>query len=264
MSNTNIHFTMELLIENVKQYPCLWDVNNILYRDSERKDLIWEMVARACGLPNGSVARSQWKRLRECHREALRRKKIAAERGHIRSTCWKFEREMEFLIPPEKRDNNSSNMSSADSGVSSNVKIDSPIPLPFRVELINKNSTVDDVIHERRDNKQTEREQMRRQAVDANRFPNDGLSDLFSSLCQKTRELPKYLQLRVQREVFESVTRAEEEALSLDQTVNMSSSRRSSTSSYEYVNPRPGSSATVQPKDEVDIEDEGMQIKQEP
>lgn len=63
-----------------------------------------------------------------------------------------------------------------------------------------------------REQRRTERDEIRKHITDANR-PQDALSHLFESLCQKTRDLPKYLQLRDQRQFFETITRAEEEAL---------------------------------------------------
>lgn len=70
-------------------------------------------------------------------------------------------------------------------------------------------------IFQERELRQIHKDELRRQVIDMNRIPQDALSKLFDSLCQKTRELPKFLQLRVEREIFEAVTRAEEEALSL-------------------------------------------------
>ncbi|KAL4720611.1 hypothetical protein ACJJTC_011809 [Scirpophaga incertulas] len=72
-----------------------------------------------------------------------------------------------------------------------------------------------------RDDREKQRRETRSTIYDCNRAVsetghNDGLTNLFASLCQKTRQLPKYLQLVVQREIFEAVIRAEEEALTND------------------------------------------------
>lgn len=85
----------------------------------------------------------------------------------------------------------------------------------------------------RRQIKERERKELRRQVYDENRVTRDALSDLFSSMCQKTRDLPKHLQLRVQREIFESVTRAEEEALLYE--TNSSSYNNSHSQKYSQM-----------------------------
>lgn len=84
-----------------------------------------------------------------------------------------------------------------------------------------------------REQRRAERDEIRKHITDANR-PQDALSHLFESFCQKTRDLPKYLQLRVQREIFETITRAEEEALSYDSMNTYYSSTPSNSSSYGY------------------------------
>lgn len=66
-----------------------------------------------------------------------------------------------------------------------------------------------------REQRRLERDQEIIRNIESSR-PRDALTDLFVSLCQKTCDHPKYLQLRVQREIFETITRAEEEALSYD------------------------------------------------
>lgn len=44
---------MRDFIEKVRVNPCLWDVNSVQYRDVSRKDAIWEVVAKECGMDNG-------------------------------------------------------------------------------------------------------------------------------------------------------------------------------------------------------------------
>ncbi|KAM3957729.1 uncharacterized protein ACR2FA_008242 [Aphomia sociella] len=249
--------TTELFIQNVRKFPCLWDMNNITYRDMTRKEKSWEIVARECNMLNGLEAKAQWKRLRDCHREALRRRKISAGQGARFFSPWKYEQLMDFLLPHTENKDSPTNFPIDPDG-SGDISTECLLPPPSRTEPLSKNRAIDDTVTEEREKireeRQKERDKWRRQIIETNRIRRDALSDLFSSLCQKTRDLPKYLQLRVQREIFESVARAEEEALTLEQTMN--ESPRSSTSSYDYLNPTPGSSAILQPKEEEEELDE--------
>ncbi|XP_052750028.1 uncharacterized protein LOC128200484 [Galleria mellonella] len=92
-------------------------------------------------------------------------------------------------------------------------------------------------------------------------LPRDALTNLFSSLYQKTRDLPKHLQLRVQREISESVTRAEEEVLLRDQSrisgIKVCTTRLSTLS---HDDPLSTSSTSHQSINEMVIEDEGVQF----
>lgn len=160
---------------------------------------------------------------------------------------WKYEIEMEFLLPTAKRflndtqDISYDTLNSTDSTAINTIK-ESPPESPLSesslyppednanhcvlhptssTESENSNQkrlvteSVTEILHEK-EQRQIHRDELRRHAFDMHHaLPQDALSKLFDSLCQKTQELPKYLQLRVQREIFEAVTRAEEEALSL-------------------------------------------------
>ncbi|XP_068628001.1 uncharacterized protein [Battus philenor] len=207
---------MELFIEQVRNHPCLWDTDSVAYRDASRKDLAWKIVARTCGLTNAAEAKNQWKRLRDSHREAMRRRKTATAIQAQTIGPWKYEKLMEFVLPQ--------NRETYASFCSENYIDNSLAGLTTEeCESNGENSTLDVEREIKRQIKDKEREELRRQIYDENRLRRDALSDLFSSMCQKTRALPKYLQLRVQREIFDAVTRAEEEALSFEnQTSNTS------------------------------------------
>ncbi|XP_059050751.1 uncharacterized protein LOC131845678 [Achroia grisella] len=263
---------MDVFIETVKKYPNLWDVNDATFKDFSQKNGYWQKVAKATGLPGASEAKLQWKRLRDCYREALRRRKITIERGLPVHGRWKYEHLMEFLLPlPERKEKQHSNKNftpefEINLDTEPIVTCNRVIPaLPtlenlnteklltrFNTENIENTIQIERV--KRRELRRKERQQTRQEAVEANRFDNDAITELFSSLCRKTKELPKYLQLRVQREIFESVSRAEEEALTFEQTIACNSPM-SSTSSYEYQHLRPGSSTMIQPKEEIDIDE---------
>ncbi|RVE51989.1 hypothetical protein evm_003267 [Chilo suppressalis] len=253
-----VRAAMEHFIEKVKLCPSLWDTGHLHYRDIVKKDSAWERIAKECGIENGREAKAVWKKLRDSHREAMRRRKTCTIQAAQNFKPWRYETEMEFLLPQvESRASylNVSNDSqigtptslSASETSTNNNDMRSPasptetlgtllIPRSTESDRRNQNKldTEDSITisqrERRREQKQSERDQWRRNILDTERCQRDALSNLFTSLYQKTRELPTYLQLRVQREMFEAVTRAEEEALSLD-----FSPASSSTSTYRNI-----------------------------
>ncbi|XP_075973142.1 uncharacterized protein LOC142974597 isoform X2 [Anticarsia gemmatalis] len=161
-------------------------------------------------------AKANWKKLRDSHREALRRRN--PENGPSAQTLgkWKYEDEMKFLVPQNTDFTDYESVGEDSNTVfEMETKHDSVQVLVDPLSITKKDLIEDNDERERmRAEKEQHRDEMRQQAFDMNR--DDPLSKLFDSLCEKTRELPKYLQLRVQREVFESVSNAEEEAMQLD------------------------------------------------
>lgn len=154
---------------------------------------------------------------------------------------WKYELLMEFIIPGN-RDTSADHEDSilpqqtqeSDAPEEPEILIDSPAEnveeiLPTEPQYRKHKDVTLKHFEDRA--KRRRREMARvitRKKIDPNRssrfggtsggIPNprasDALTELFSSMCKKTKQLPKMLQLRVQREVFDSVARAEEEALS--------------------------------------------------
>ncbi|KAM3958485.1 uncharacterized protein ACR2FA_007507 [Aphomia sociella] len=242
MSKSNNLLFMELFIQNVRSHPCLWDTNNISFRDLTRKGLTWELVAQECEMTNGDEAKSQWKRLTDCHREALRRRESSSGQQSRLFSPWKYEQLMDFLLPQYENRHNITNFS-----LDPVLGNDGNMEVLSHQTFMESNMRHDDVDgrEKRREQRQTERDESRKQVVETNRFSNDGLTDLFASLCQKTRELPTSIKLRVQREVFELVSRAEEEAFSLEQSLNHTNTPQSSPSSYECSNTEHSSNIVI-------------------
>ncbi|XP_028163368.1 uncharacterized protein LOC114354943 [Ostrinia furnacalis] len=217
---------MEEFILKVRSNPCLWDSSSVFFRDNARKHATWKSVAMECGMADVSEAKSIWKRLRDSHREAMRRRKIAQQT----LAPWKYEDLMDFLLPqPNNIDNNGSNFTieeedneeypniecevSEDEDIKPNI-VDvtiEPTNNPPIMEVNKRESFLDNLEEreKRRAEQNRQRSDLRKQLIDGNRnTEDDALTHLFTSLCQKTRTLPKHLQLRVQREIFESVTKA--------------------------------------------------------
>ncbi|GBP74983.1 hypothetical protein EVAR_56274_1 [Eumeta japonica] len=169
------------------------------------------------------VRTGKWKKLRDSHREALRRRKVKVGSSDGCMRPWKYEKQMSFLLPlmglrshslteemtsvnfPEASVN-FPEVSELESEVSEASQIDEQADAATdQREAYANSKAFFKMIRER---------ESRQAAVDSSRMQHrDPLDDLFSSLCAKTKALPKYLQLRVQREIFTSVSRAEEEAM---------------------------------------------------
>ncbi|KAJ2944068.1 hypothetical protein O0L34_g8407 [Tuta absoluta] len=209
---------MERLIKMVRKHPCLWDVNHVDYRDNRPKDEAWELVAKECGMKNGFEAKFHWKKLRDSHREALRRRRIKP----TVTKPWKYEEQMRFILGEQNEMSTESVIEFHDSYNDEETFVneinmvyddntESPYSSPSHIEADSKVN-----IHKQVQNHVQQDELRDVDASIASQQQQDALATLFDSLCQKTRVLPKHLQLRVQREVFEAVLRAEEEALSFD------------------------------------------------
>uniref|UniRef100_A0A1E1WMI9 MADF domain-containing protein n=1 Tax=Pectinophora gossypiella TaxID=13191 RepID=A0A1E1WMI9_PECGO len=213
---------MDEFLEKVRLNPCLWDKAHNSSKDTVKKDVIWDRVAFECGLDNGALARRHFRKLRDCHRDARRRRKYA--RGPVMLKPWKYEAEMAFLLSPYESQNTPNTSMYTEEvenkydhifTTTDNIDTEPSSPLLEQHKTTDAENmkrkrldeTVTEVSQERREQRQFQRDEYRRS--------QDALATLFESLYQKTRELPKYLQLRVQREIFESVTRAEEEVLEL-------------------------------------------------
>ncbi|CAB3251855.1 unnamed protein product [Arctia plantaginis] len=229
--------TVEFFIEKVRDCPCLWNMDHVSYRDMARKDLAWERVAKECNMSNGREAKIQWKKLRDSHREALRRRKPSSGISAQNLKPWKYEEKMKFVLTKTEvkesaifwNDSNDTH-NSGDNLIENNVTAEVTLPEPVLPMRYPDPLYTDQEI---REEKYRERHERRMHTFDMNR--SDGLSKLFDSFCQKTRELPKYLQLRVQREIFDTICRAEEEALSLNLDPINAYSPMSSSSPQGYT-----------------------------
>ncbi|XP_068233048.1 uncharacterized protein [Palaemon carinicauda] len=88
---------MEKLIEEIQKHPCLYDSRLDEYRDQQIKDYAWEEIAMKLN-GNGRVMRQQWKKLRDCYRQATTRRKTNAVSQKLWKP-WRYEKQMEFLAP---------------------------------------------------------------------------------------------------------------------------------------------------------------------
>ncbi|XP_045101898.1 uncharacterized protein LOC123498650 isoform X2 [Portunus trituberculatus] len=89
---------MEKLIEEVQKYPCLYGMSSEWYRDIGRKDSCWEDTAQTLQM-DGKYIKHEWKKLQDCFRQALGRRKTSSGQAAKKIKPWRYEHQMEFLIP---------------------------------------------------------------------------------------------------------------------------------------------------------------------
>ncbi|KRT79195.1 Myb/SANT-like transcription factor [Oryctes borbonicus] len=89
----------EKLICAVKEHPVLYCINHPEYRRTKLKDELWDTIG-ALFNSEGSIVKEQWQKIRECHREALRRqKKKKTGQKADPPRPWIYQQQMEFLLP---------------------------------------------------------------------------------------------------------------------------------------------------------------------
>nr|CAI5851725.1 unnamed protein product [Callosobruchus analis] len=91
----------EKLIEEVRNYKFLYDTNDENYLKSKLKDCVWRDIAKKLDLKDGNDAKTAWMKLRNCHRDALRRQKKCMRRCVPPSAIkmWRYQKQMNFLLP---------------------------------------------------------------------------------------------------------------------------------------------------------------------
>ncbi|CAG9788476.1 unnamed protein product [Diatraea saccharalis] len=124
----------EQIIEYVKLYPVLYNKTLGQYRDHNMRNIAWEEIAEQLNTPVEEI-KEKWARLRNCLTNALkrRRRKSAAIMGP-----WKFEKQMQFLLPYLDAKTHVTNMSnntmsldedtSATNLIDNTISIDDDIP----------------------------------------------------------------------------------------------------------------------------------------
>ncbi|XP_063605929.1 uncharacterized protein LOC134780913 [Penaeus indicus] len=94
--------SVEELIEAVRRESVLYDTGHPDYAKGSLKDELWAQIAGALQYKDGAAAKDIWLKIRNCHRDALRRQKKLKGRTGSRAAAikpWKYQQQMEFLIP---------------------------------------------------------------------------------------------------------------------------------------------------------------------
>ena len=86
----------EALIDLVRQYPTLWDKQDMMYKDSSYKEAKWKEITEILHLNKEEVIR-KWKSLRDTY---VRHKNNKSKSGDSLSQCkpkWKYYDIMSFI-----------------------------------------------------------------------------------------------------------------------------------------------------------------------
>ncbi|VVC95765.1 unnamed protein product [Leptidea sinapis] len=84
----------EKLIEVVRQYKLLYDLNDKKYCDNQKKDETWIEVGRKLNM-DGRECKKSWALLRDAFRRIVKKRK----NGRVSEKKWRYEDEMAFLLP---------------------------------------------------------------------------------------------------------------------------------------------------------------------
>ncbi|XP_072390316.1 uncharacterized protein [Diabrotica undecimpunctata] len=88
----------EKLILLVQTYECLFNLGHKDYSDSNIKGKIWKTIGEELGVA-ANDCKQRWFSLRDQFRRALRSKKTVSGQAAVKKRKWKYEDELNFLIP---------------------------------------------------------------------------------------------------------------------------------------------------------------------
>ncbi|XP_045762993.1 uncharacterized protein LOC123865802 [Maniola jurtina] len=125
---------MEQFIEVVKQFPVLWNTQLKDYHNLIKKDVVWKQIVEEISnpdIPDVKTAKNEWKKLRDSHRESLKRMK-ASTSGQAASPAnnWKYAELLEFLLPHMKNRKRTGNVSINDKNTLASTSTQSQNTLP--------------------------------------------------------------------------------------------------------------------------------------
>ncbi|CAH1114827.1 unnamed protein product [Psylliodes chrysocephalus] len=184
----------------------------------------------------------EWKKLQDCYRQAMLRRKTKSGQSATKTKPWKYEELMSFLASNTLPRSSQSNVLDPDDENSDNVE-----PIEANDDTQGQHEGEENALEDDQSNsalnsqgprynkslksnrKNVEKENDGVQKVitflskkESTKNKNGELNYFFASACESTKNLPRYLQLRVKQEKMEAIVKAES----------------------EYLNTRPQSSAT--------------------
>lgn len=213
---------MEHLIESVKKYPCLWATDLEEHKISIVRDAAWTKVIEECDIPDIREAKNLWKKLRDGHRQSINRKRTTSGQTSESGKNWKYDKMMEFLLPyigsrervtnvlPTSEQSNSQefqtilpNEESPTNNLDSEVttrKRKRPNGIKRYLEAENK----------KLENRMVKRDLLRRKLL-TSQEEKDSMKCFFDAMYEMSKNLPEEFQMKIQREVFNSVMQARED-----------------------------------------------------
>ncbi|XP_023714352.1 uncharacterized protein LOC111868155 [Cryptotermes secundus] len=245
----------ESLIELVREKTVLYDTSHPDYIRTKLKDEVWDEIGAELG-SDGKTAKEQWRKLRERHREALRRQKMkkTGSKADIQRP-WSYQHQMEFLIPYMKNRSTCTNIeqqpladiSATEHGAKRNEE-DAPhfdqdepevgncdelgrsqsdrseSPVPKRPKLSDQTAILRFI--KTSEMRAKNRDELRKTILQREQLTlplkNDALFHFFMSMYNTTKGLSGKYQRQVRSKVYEAVSQAEEED-ELEKTTRTSS-----------------------------------------
>lgn len=182
-----------------------------------------------------NTVKDQWRKLRDCHREALRRQQTKSGQQSVPVRLWTYQKQMEFLksfmknrttvgYPEAQQADAAQSDQIADVSVHGNEEPDEsnddvPQSLERPIKRIKQTPVSDPIktyIHnseERAKRRDEERRMLLQQSKEEkDSQQNDALFQFFMSMYNITKDLPMRQQRQVRRKLFEAVSNAEDES----------------------------------------------------
>ncbi|CAH1967246.1 unnamed protein product [Acanthoscelides obtectus] len=223
---------MEKLIELVRENPVLYDTSHEDYMRTKLKNELWETIARDLNYTSGKDAKEQWRKLRECHREAIRRQQKKNGQQTTTTKPWTYQKQMDFLKPymknrltagcpstsaPDDSQVEEEDVLSADPpSVQSNFETDQSMDTPTSKKAKKSGDPLLRKYIEDGEKRAKSREELRQKLIAQSQqeavLQNDALHLFFMSMYNVTKNLPTKFQRQVRRKVFDVVSQAEDDA----------------------------------------------------
>lgn len=224
---------MEQFIDLVRQLPCLWDMDCREYRDMRKKHAAWKRIVQELKnkeIPDIVTAKAEWKKLRDSHRDSLKRSKSIGPHGHNQDSPlinkWKYAEHMQFLLPYMKtrRRKWNSTVSSDENDLSPSPS-ESFLAVPSTSNADNITFSPESQTQNNVDTTQEIEPKFKRRKMD-NEFgeimidmedrsryserTKHPLDSFFESMCETTKQFPTWLQYSVKRKIFNVISEAED------------------------------------------------------
>ncbi|XP_028175114.1 uncharacterized protein LOC114363555 [Ostrinia furnacalis] len=205
---------MEKLISGVRAEPCLWNPVHSDYREVLEREAAWQRVVTHCNcksIPDVKAARAAWRKLRDNHREALKRAKLGQNKLlPAQITTWKYAKAMQFLEPYMKYritetieadglDEKDVNTLDSDVSTSDNGNVSQDVLCSAQKRRCVENT-----------GDSTSRPQFASESS-LRLTQADALESFFGCMLKSTREMPLWMQTQVKKKIFAIIIDAEEQ-----------------------------------------------------
>ncbi|XP_022825544.1 uncharacterized protein LOC111355728 [Spodoptera litura] len=223
---------MEEFIDMVHQLPCLWDTGCRDYRDMRKKELAWKRIVtqlKCDDIPDVKTAKAEWKKLRDSHRDSLKRARAMANgQDEVITNKWKYADIMKFLLPYMKTrkrkrnvtissdENKESSPSPSDSLLEARPCTSNTDKLDFNSESHTSQLESTSLENEHMYRKRKVENDIGEIMIDMDRNNSSytsskhPLDSFFESMCETTKQFPTWLQYTVKRKIFNVISEAED------------------------------------------------------